>query len=161
MPRQMLKTNNRANQELEVRSSNRTQTRNQNPAEIERVLRKKRSSRYMQTMKQLDAGGHVTNQEQVANLMQTISDEFEELDMNITKCMLGIVSECFLGAPYEVHTLDFTHGILEHYKRGQQLPILLEKARGIAMRGGYAFVEVYTDYCCAVSDSGSVSIIKG
>lgn len=63
------------------------------------------------------------------------------------------------GHPYEVHTLDFTNGIIEHYQEGQTLPDGLEKARGIAMRGGYAFIEVYADCCRAVSANGTVSVI--
>ena len=30
--------------------------------------------------------------------------------------------------PYEVHTLDLTGGIIEHYKTGETLPDGLEKA---------------------------------
>ena len=29
--------------------------------------------------------------------------------------MLGIVSICYLGKPYEVHSLDITGQIIEHY----------------------------------------------
>ncbi|MDO4167932.1 MAG: hypothetical protein Q4D32_11070, partial [Eubacteriales bacterium] len=71
----------------------------------------------------------------------------------------GCVSVCYLGEPYEVHTIDMKGGILEHYKKGQKLPDGMEKARGIALRGGYAFVEVYIDCCRAVSGNGTVSVI--
>jgi hypothetical protein len=39
------------------------------------------------------------------------------------------------------------------------MPGGLEKARGIAMRGGYEFIEVYADCCRCVSSNGSVSVI--
>jgi len=72
---------------------------------------------------------------------------------------LGLVSICRLGVPYEVYILDFRGGILVHYKSGQVLPGGLEKARAIAMYGGYAFIEVYTDCCRAVAGDGEVSVI--
>ena len=50
-------------------------------------------------------------------------------------------------------------GIIEHYKKGQILPNGLEKARTIAMRGGYEFIEVYVDHLRAISANGSVSVI--
>lgn len=40
--------------------------------------------------------------------------------------------------------------MLEHYKKGQVLPKGMERVRGIAMNGGYAFIEVYTDCYRAV-----------
>lgn len=49
--------------------------------------------------------------------------------------------------------------IIEHYKSGQTMPGELEKARSIAMRGGYAFIEVYVDCCRAISSTGVVSVI--
>lgn len=82
-------------------------------------------------------------------------------DLEISGIMLGIVSTCYLGKPYEVHTLDITGQIIEHYKSGQVLPGGLEKARSIAMRGGYDFIEVYVDCCRAISSSGAVSVISG
>ena len=91
-------------------------------------------------------------------LVNTIRNEFPDLE--ISGIMLGIVSICHLGEPYEVHTLDITGQIIEHYKRGQVLPGGLEKARSIAMRGGYDFIEVYTDCCRAISASGTVSVIS-
>lgn len=64
-----------------------------------------------------------------------------------------------MGKPYEVHTLDMTGSIIEHYKAGQKLPSGMEKARGIALRGGYDFIEVYVDCCRAIGPTGDVSVI--
>lgn len=64
------------------------------------------------------------------------------------------------GKPYEVHTLDIGGGIVDHYKEGEVLPGGLEKARGIALKGGYDFIEVYVDCCRAVSSTEMVSVIK-
>lgn len=36
-----------------------------------------------------------------------------------------------------------TGRIIEHFKTGQALPNGMEKARTIAMRGGYAFIDIY------------------
>jgi len=56
-------------------------------------------------------------------------------------------------------TLDCTLSIVEHYKQGQSLPDGMEKARAIAARAVYEYIEVYKDYCCAISSDGTVSII--
>lgn len=126
---------------------------------LDRLFRKTRSKEYMQALHKLDAGGHVHNQHKVNEIIDTIRNEFPDLE--ISGIMLGIVSICYLGKTYEVHTLDITGQIIEHYKSGQVLPGGLEKARSIAMRGGYDFIEVYVDCCRAVSSNGSVSVISG
>lgn len=125
---------------------------------LDRLLRKTRSKDYMQSLHKLDAGGHVHNQKRVDEIINTICNEFPDLE--ISGIMLGIVSICHLGKPYEVHTLDIAGQIIEHYKSGQVLPGGLEKARSIALRGGYDFIEVYVDCCRAVSANGTVSVVS-
>ena len=124
---------------------------------LDRLLRKKRSPAYMEALRNLDAGGHVHNQNRVREIIDTIRQEFPEVE--ITGILLGYVSACYLGAPYEVHVLDMAREIVEHYKAGKPLPGGLEKARNIAMRGGYAFIEVYVDCCRAIGDDGKPSVI--
>lgn len=135
------------------------QTQQMDKMKLDRLLRKTRSKEYMQALHTLDAGGHVHNQHKVNEIIDTIRNEFPDLE--ISGIMLGIVSTCYLGKPYEVHTLDITGQIIEHYKSGQVLPGGLEKARSIAMRGAYDFIEVYVDCCRAISSSGAVSVISG
>lgn len=134
------------------------QTQQMDKMKMDRLLRKTRSKEYMQALHKLDAGGHVHNQHKVNEIIDTIRNEFPDLE--ISGIMLGIVSICYLGKPYEVHTLDITGQIIEHYKSGQILPGGLEKARSIAMRGGYDFIEYYVDCCRAISSNGSVSVIS-
>lgn len=126
---------------------------------LQRILRKKRSQKYMEAMRSLDAGGHVHNQEKVNELINAIREEFPEVELIDSGILIGIVSKCYLGRPYEVHTLDCTLSIVEHYKQGQSLPDGMEKARAIAARAVYEYIEVYKDYCCAISSNGTVSII--
>lgn len=133
------------------------QTQQMNKMELDRYLRKKRSKNYIQTMCELDIGGHVQNQQKVKRIIDVIHNEFPEVEIN--GIMLGIVSICYLGKPYEVHTLDVTGQIIEHYPGGKALPGGLEKARSLALRGGYAFVEVYVDCCRAIGRNGSVAVI--
>lgn len=125
---------------------------------MDKLLRKTRSKEYMDAIHKLDAGGHVHNQNKVNAILDTIRSEFPEVE--ITGILLGYVAVCYLGKPYEVHTLDIVGGIIEHYKSGQPLPGGMEKARSIAMRGGYDFIEVYVDCCRAISSNGSVSVIS-
>lgn len=125
---------------------------------IDRLLRKTRSKRYMDMMRSLDAGGHVHNRKQVEEIINAIRTEFPEVE--ISSVPLGIVSKCHLGDDYEVHSLDIAGGIVEHFRQGEPMPDGMEKARSIAMRGGYAFIEVYADCCRAVSFNGTVSVIR-
>lgn len=133
------------------------QTQQMNKMELDRYLRKKRSKDYIQTMCELDIGGHVQKQQKVKRIIDAIHNEFPEVEIN--GIMLGIVSICYLGKPYEVHTLDVTGQIIEHYPGGKALPGGLEKARSLALRGGYAFIEVYVDCCRAIGRNGSVAVI--
>lgn len=126
---------------------------------LDRLLRKTRSKEYMDALHKLDAGGHVHNQQKVNEIIDTIRNEFPEVE--ISGVLLGFVSICYLGKPYEVHTLDLTGQIVEHYKAGQSLPGGLEKARAIALRGGYDFIEVYADCCRCISSTGAVSVVSG
>lgn len=126
-------------------------------AKLDRLLRKPRSRKYMDAIHSLDAGGHTHNQHRVSEILAQIRNEFPEVD--ISGILLGFVAICYLGKPYEVHTLDLSGQIIEHYKNGQELPYGLEKARSIALRGGYSFIEVYVDCCRAISNDGTVSVI--
>lgn len=134
------------------------QTQQMDKMKLDRLLRKTRSKEYMDTLHRLDAGGHTHNQHKVNEIIDAIRNEFPEVE--ISGILLGFVSICYLGKPYEVHTLDMTGQIIEHYKAGQTLPGGLEKARSIALRGGYAFIEVYVDCCRCVSSNGAVSVIS-
>lgn len=122
-------------------------------------LRVKRSAAYMDAIRKLDTGGHVHNRQAVEALVAAISEEFP--DVTIDQHPIGIVSRCYLGAPYEVHTLDRTGNIIQHYKSFEPLPPLLTRGRALALHGQYAFVEVYADKVIAVTSSGDTSIVKG
>ena len=134
------------------------QTQQIDKMKLDRLLRQPRSKAYMDALHKLDAGGHVHNQHKVNDIVNVIRSEFPEIEL--AGILLGFVSMCYLGKPYEVHTLDVTGGIIEHYKAGNALPGGMEKARSIAMRGGYDFIEVYVDCCRAISGNGAVSVIS-
>lgn len=165
MPRPILRMPQQSKTEMKnILSATNTQEKEQeqtkiNQMKLDRILRKKRSKEYMDAIQKLDAGGHVHNQDKVNDIINAITKEFPEVEMDLQGIMLGIVSICYLGDPYEVHSLDMTGRIIEHFKTGQALPNGMEKARTIAMRGGYAFIEVYENCCRAVSSNGTVSVI--
>jgi hypothetical protein len=164
MPRPILRSPQTQTQNSSILSAtNNNQQQSQKLKEIDkmkldRILRQPRSKKYMEALHKLDAGGHVHNRNQVDEIINTIKNEFPEVELS--GILLGYVAICYLGKPYEVHTLDITGGIIEHYKAGQTLPNGMEKARSIAMRGGYDFIEVYSDCCRAISSTGAVSVIS-
>lgn len=124
----------------------------------DKLLRTKRRSQYVEALSRLDAGCHLQNPQSVQALIEALRAEFPELSLE--QMPIGIVAKCYLGAPYEVHTLDVAQEIIQHYKKHQSLPVLLEKARVLAMHPSYAFIEVYIDSLRAISLDGEVSVIK-
>lgn len=167
MPKPMLNTQNQVKTTIDTGNLSATKQENgrmkngnlMDKMKLDRLLRNRRSEKYIKAMRELDAGGHVNNQDQVNKIIDTIKNELPEVE--ISDVLLGIVSICYLGKPYEVHTLDISGRIIQHYKAGQPLPGELEKARSIALHGGYEFIEVYASCCRCVSSSGAVSVVEG
>ena len=126
--------------------------------ELESRLRQRRSTNYIRAMTELDAGCHCQDPRAVEALIAAIQQELPEV--TIDKLPIGIVSRCFLGEDYEVHTLDRTGGIVQHYRGHQSLPALLERARSLALHSGYLFVEVYVDSLVAVRSNGETAFIS-
>lgn len=128
-------------------------------ASIEARMRQKRSPQYLDAIKKLDAGSHLCSPHEVDALLDAIRAELPEIMIDLLP--IGLVAKCYLGHPYEVHTVERTGHIIRHYKSFESLPGLLEGARDLARHPGYAFIEVYTDKLIAVSASGDTSIVKG
>lgn len=131
---------------------------NSRPA-LDKRLRQKRSTSYVKTISKLDAGEYIHNPEKVQSLLNAIREELPEV--TIEHLPIGIVSRCYLGDPFEVHTLDVMGCILQHYKRSEHMPDLLERARNLASPGIYAFIEVYSDCLRTVGDDGTISVVQG
>lgn len=127
-------------------------------AQIDARLRLQRSSAYLEAIRKLDAGGHTRNRQAVDALVDAIRAEFPEIA--IDSLPVGIVAKCYLGEPYEVHSLDRLGNIITHYKRHEAMPPMLEKGRVLAGNPYYEFVEVYTDKIIAVTPRGDTSIVK-
>lgn len=161
MPRYMVNLQNQQKQQNQVELSLQAKPQSKtklNQMQIDRVLSRKRSKEYMDAIARLDAGGHVHNQYMVDALIRIIQEELPEIEIDMRP--QGIVSKCYLGAPYEVHALDVTGQIIEHYESYRRMPGLLEKARGLAKSGRYAFIEVYTTALRAVKEDGTVATMK-
>ena len=73
-------------------------------AALQARLRLKRSSAYIQAVTRLDAGGHVHSPTATQALIDAIRQELP--DVSVDALPHGIVARCYLGAPFEVHTLD-------------------------------------------------------
>ncbi|WP_298703824.1 hypothetical protein [uncultured Veillonella sp.] len=128
-------------------------------ADVRQRLRQKRSEAYVELLGKLDAGQQQLSQAYIDEVVAAIKKEFPELTLDVFP--LGLVAKCYLGEPYEVHTLDLqSGGIIYHYKRGEPMPGVLERARGLAMRSEYAFIEVYNDTLRPVRRDGSVTVIN-
>lgn len=121
----------------------------------DRELLKKRSTRYVEMMSGLDAKT-LTDTKGIAGLLQAIQEEFGTAD--IANLPLGVLAKCFLGNPYEVHTLDLAgNQIVKHYKLNETLPDGFEKARALAKHNAYAFAEIYRDKVILIREDGSAT----
>lgn len=129
------------------------------PRAIEERLRSKRSGAYVESLRKLDAGGHMQSRDALNAFLGAIRQELPEIA--IEHLPVGIVAKCYLGAPHEVHTLDRVGLIIRHYKNFEALPPPLERARSLALHPEYVFVEVYADKLIAVSQNGDTSMVKG
>ena len=88
--------------------------------------------------------------------MDQIKEEFGIAEL--ASLPLGIVAKCYLGHPYEVHTLDLSgNEIISHFKIGESMADAFERARNLATHNAYAFVEVYTDKLLLIHHDGTVT----
>lgn len=155
--RQLLNAQNKKNI-VTAPLSSRPLVNNNSPLSLEKALRTPRSAAYMDAVRQLDAGTHQHNLLAIDQLKQQITAELPNIALEM---LLGIVSKCYLGHSYEVHTLDFFGQIIEHYKIGEPMKGELEKARNLARHETYQCIEVYSNRLVAISKDGKASIIEG
>lgn len=157
LQRSVSQTSEEAVNRLSATSSQNQQQNNISKMKLDRLLKKRRSKEYIKALQELDAGGNLKNHDQAKKIIDMIKAELPEVTLD--GILLGVVAACYLGRPYEVHSLDLTNQIITHFKAGEILPNGMERARSIAIRGGYACIEVYVDCCRAISEDGSVSVI--
>jgi hypothetical protein len=122
-------------------------------------LRQPRSKAYVEAMTRLDAGGHCCSRDAIDALIRQIDQEMPEIV--IESQPMGILAQCYLGSPYEVHTLDRVGQIVTHYKAGETLPPMFERGRALALHPAYAFVEIYPDKLVPVASTGLPSFTAG
>lgn len=121
-----------------------------------KLLMQPRSRRYLAAIRALDARTSMGPVDTAA-VAEELRREFEE---KWALPPLGYVAHCYLGPPYEVHTLTDSGDIIEHYPSGQPLPAELERARPLAA-DRYLCIEVYADRLVAVLPDGSVALMEG
>jgi hypothetical protein len=158
MRRPLINTNQKTNVSVTPSHVNRSKVELSGPA-LEKRLRQKRSLDYVHAIKKLDAGGVKCSHANMEELLQAIRNEFPELEPY--QYPVGIIAKCFLGPPYEVHTLDIKLDIIQHYKKGEVLPEQLNRGKSLALHPSYEFVEVFSDTLRAVTKNGDVAVIKG
>ncbi len=126
------------------------------PADRERILRQKRSKEYIDELCKLDTGEY-HGENAVEDILEHIRKEFPLIE--IPGDFLGYISKCYLGEDFQVHTVDFTGEIIEHFRSKDTLPPGMERARGLAMDDHYMLIEVYTQCLRAITENGDVSVI--
>ncbi len=142
---------------LERKSKVNTTRHTMSKLEMDRLLRKPRSKEYMEAMRKLDIGSHVHNDAQKEEILNILRNEFPEIQLS--GILLGILAKCYIGPEYDVHSIDMMGGIIHHYRHGEAMDPALVRARALAARGIYEFIEVYNDCCRCISADGSVAVI--
>ena len=161
MPRPIL--GNRQNQQiggglsLERKNEARTSSRQLSKLELDRLLRKPRSREYMEAMIKLDIGSHTHNDAQRDEIIRILQNEFPEVELG--GILEGIIAKCYIGPEYDVHSINISGGIIHHFQKNESMPPELARARALAARGTYEFIEVYHDCCRCVSADGTVAVI--
>lgn len=123
-------------------------------SEIER-LRRSRSGKYCAAIQELDVGGSLISPDRLAAISDAVAAEFPD---GPGSWPLGWVGKCYLGVPYEVHLLDVTGQIVQHFKVGESLPSNMERARRLAASGRYVVIEVFSDRVVAVAADGTTAV---
>lgn len=142
---------------LERKSEARASSRQLSKLELDRLLRKPRSKEYMEAMRRLDIGSHTHNDAQRDEIIRILQEEFPEVQLG--GILIGIIGKCYIGPEYDVHSFDTTGGIIHHFHKNESMPPELARARALAARGTYEFIEVYHDCCRCVSGDGTVAVI--
>lgn len=121
----------------------------------DRDILKKRSKKYLDLIAGLDAKT-LTDTKGMEKLMTAIQEEFGTAAL--ASLPLGIVAKCYLGHPYEVHTLDLSGSqIIKHYKANEAMEADFEKARTVAKHNAYAMAEVYKDKIILIREDGTAT----
>lgn len=114
-----------------------------------------RSQLYLDSLARLDAGTRLTP----ADLQEIVDGIRQEFVQRWAALPVGFVSRCYLGHPFEVHTLTPDGGILEHFRLSQPMPGPLEGARKHSLSGLYLSVEVYDNrLVCVRADGTTVTL---
>ncbi|GAB2995675.1 hypothetical protein LWP59_24855 [Amycolatopsis acidiphila] len=116
-----------------------------------------RSESYLRALRALDGSGNLAAAK-VDEFLDDLRREFTERHHALPS---GIVGTCYLGAPFEVHTLALDGSIIEHYRHGEALPGRLEEARALASSPIYLAVEVYPDRFVCTRPDGSTVVLGG
>lgn len=122
------------------------------PTTAGRLRTTPRSARYLAAVARLDAAATLLPV-QIEEIVDDLHREFAETWSAVP---LGFVAHCYLGAPFEAHTLTVDGAIIEHYRTGEALPGPLERARGLARSDRYGVIEVYPDRLVCVRTDGAV-----
>ena len=142
---------------LERKNETRASSRQLSKLELDRLLRKPRSKEYMEAMRRLDIGSHTHNDAQRDEIIRILQEEFPEVQLG--GILIGIIGKCYIGPEYDVHSFDTTGGIIHHFHKNESMPPELARARALAARGTYEFIEVYHDCIRCVSADGTVAVI--
>ena len=121
----------------------------------DRDVLKKRSKKYLDLIAGLDSKT-LSDTKGINQLIKAIQEEFGTAEL--VSLPLGIIAKCFLGHPYEVHTLDLSGSqIIKHYKSSETMEPDFEKARAVAQHNAYAMVEVYKDKIILIREDGTAT----
>lgn len=156
------------------------------PPSLESRLRQRRSSKYIETIKQLQAAQHFQDTEAQETLVEAIRQEFPEMSISAFP-LLCLVFQTRPGYPRWMPTpmiAEATTGMLrqdlqaELINKARQidsydaavmqacahynavLPGFVSRAFILVEHDSYAFVEIYPEYLVAIASNGDTSLVR-
>lgn len=161
MPKPIFNLNQEQNIQIDINLSKKNASKIDERVLKER-LRKKRSSKYIEAIKSLDVGDVKMSEKEKNELLDIVKEEFSDVSLNIVDeaSLVGILAKCYLGHPYEVHTLSFMGFIIKHYTINEELPKGFEVGRALCLHPQYEFIEIYDNFIVGVYIDGSTSIVQ-
>lgn len=151
--------------------------------EIEKELRKPRSTAYMEVISAVDMlsaddeeiigklkesmdedtaedFSQMTDEELLEEIRQSFLEEFSSIGTGLKDILIGVLSRCYIGG-CDCHAISPEGKVMEHFRDNMPLPNGLQKGRALLKKyPDCKCVEVYTDCCRVISSDSTVTKIS-
>lgn len=102
----------------------------------------------------------MTTEEILEEIRQNFLSEFQEYLKEVESTMIAVISQCYIDG-CDIHAIDSTGKILEHYEVSKKLSDDLQRGRDAYHKyKDCSCVEIYTNVCRVIMPSGEVIEVR-